>query len=439
MKLQGKLSLNKLMHNDRLMILFSLVAAIAIWAVIINGQSQEHTRIISNVPVSVTLTNQTAQDNGLRVINTGTGQRTVKVKVKGRRWQLVGLTTDDIVARAQTGDILTPGEKTVLITVEKSDPNAAFEIEAETYEPITIFCDYWVDNREFPIHVSADRVTVSDTEKYRLGTPTVDTETQTLTLSGPKSIVDKIAEIRAVVEKEEAISKSTVYSAEIQAFDNDGKKIEDLVKCDVDRKTVTITVPVLEHRTVNFTYSLKNVPPVLTANPSFVTLSPSSIELWAPGDVIDERAEALQSLGTFDFDNMTMEDSSMVIPLALDQSVMVEDGTTAVEVRFDIQGYTSRTLDMTLILNQTLTILNAPAAREISIPKPSMTGIRLFGPAAVLDSLDPMNLMVTVDMAGVTASGPSRYEARVTVKNRSDIWTYYGEDKHGYELYITVN
>ena len=100
MKLKGKLSLNKLMHNDRLMILFSLVAAIAIWAVIINGQSQEDTRIISNVPVSVTLTNQTAQDNGLRVINTGTGQRTVKVKVKGRRWQLVGLTTDDIVARA---------------------------------------------------------------------------------------------------------------------------------------------------------------------------------------------------------------------------------------------------------------------------------------------------------------------------------------------------
>lgn len=40
--MKGKFSLNKLLHNNKLMIVFSLVAAVAIWAsVVYDGNNQD--------------------------------------------------------------------------------------------------------------------------------------------------------------------------------------------------------------------------------------------------------------------------------------------------------------------------------------------------------------------------------------------------------------
>ena len=102
-----------------------------------------------------------------------------------------------------------------------------------------------------------------------------------------------------------------------------------------------------------------------------------------------------------------------------------------------MDGFATRTFDLTLS-ESNLEILNQPEGKEIRVPQPLLTGIQICGPERVLSSIKESDLRVTLDMKGNTASGASRYEARVTVRGRNDVWTYYGEDAAGYELYITV-
>ncbi|MBS1328247.1 MAG: hypothetical protein HP041_09715, partial [Oscillospiraceae bacterium] len=52
-----KLSFNKVLHNKKFMMVFSLVAAVAIWAAVAYGPSSTITKTIKGVPINVSLTN----------------------------------------------------------------------------------------------------------------------------------------------------------------------------------------------------------------------------------------------------------------------------------------------------------------------------------------------------------------------------------------------
>ena len=122
MKIRGKLSLNKMLHNDRAMIIFSLVAAVAIWAAVVYGPTSSMTRTISGLEIDRSLTNSVAESNGLRVI--GKETMTASIVVEGPRWVVSKLKAEDIHVKADTSYILNSGSYNVSVSAVATYANA---------------------------------------------------------------------------------------------------------------------------------------------------------------------------------------------------------------------------------------------------------------------------------------------------------------------------
>ena len=105
--MNSKFSLNRFLHNDRLVMIFSLILAVVVWAVVVYGPSNEQERTISGVPVTVTLGDYAAETLGMRIVE---GQNmTASVKVYGRRSVIEQLTAQDILLTADTTSVISPG------------------------------------------------------------------------------------------------------------------------------------------------------------------------------------------------------------------------------------------------------------------------------------------------------------------------------------------
>lgn len=138
--MKKKFSLNELMHNDKLMMALSLVIAIVVWALVVNGPANIKTKIIKK-EAAIDLTDTYAQSNNIRVIDTP--DLTVEVTVSGPRSVTDYLGSEDITVKAETNLILGAGPSILNISVSKTNKNADFEITSYTPSSITVHCDYW--------------------------------------------------------------------------------------------------------------------------------------------------------------------------------------------------------------------------------------------------------------------------------------------------------
>ena len=437
-----KLSFNKVLHNKKFMMVFSLVAAVAIWAAVAYGPSSTITKTIKGVPINVSLTNPLALEENLQL--TGQKEFTADIQIQGPRSKVERLTGSDIILTADTADVVKPDKYTV--AVKASNLPDGCEIKDTTKQTITLTCDKWVGN-SFPVEADISGVKVTDETIYRLGTPMLAADFLTegkAQVKGPSGVISKIDKLVAKVTAGEPIADAQVFSTELTAVDSEGKDV-DLSECTFPdaaegKGTVNVTVPVQVYRKVNFTYQLENVPEYYQGVTNFFTLSPTYIEFWGSPTAVESFAAQVADLGKFDFDNMKATDNEKVIPLTIPDGITVLGDVREVKAAFKLSNVSSKTMDLTLEMGTkgNVVIQNQPAGRSVTV-QDKLTGIVLCGPKSALNRVRASDLVVTIDMANNATTGPSLFQARITVKNRKDIWVYYGDNKHGIDVGVTVD
>lgn len=174
--MKGKISLHRWLHNDKIMIVFSLVAAIVIWWIVASGPNNITTQEI-DITVPITLSNSLAQENNLRVIGNETEVK-VRVTVQGARWVVGQLKElENIQVRANTSNIINPGYHEVDLTATSVD-NGNYEIISWEPQRITVYCDTW-QKAEFAVSADISAVTLAKEQadkRYQLGEARFDTE-----------------------------------------------------------------------------------------------------------------------------------------------------------------------------------------------------------------------------------------------------------------------
>lgn len=440
MKIRGKLSLNKMLHNDRAMIIFSLVAAVAIWAAVVYGPTSSMTRTISGLEIDRSLTNSVAESNGLRVI--GKETMTASIVVEGPRWVVSKLKAEDIHVKADTSYILNSGSYNVSVSAVATDANAGYTIKSVTPDKITLNCDFWQEETPFTVEPDIASVKLADDlvkQKYQLGTAAMDTATlpdSQVRIEGPKSVMSRIAKVVARVKKGATIQEDTVFEAAIVALDEDGKDI-DLSTCTLSAESVNVTVPVWLSQTVNFQYSLANVPQTLKNKKNFMTITPESIHLLGPGEAVKDYAASIEKR-VIDFDNIKNTDTELTYKLTPPDNVQILGDVKEVTVKLDMPGMVSKTMDLT-ITDDNIRILNKPANATIRYDKIKLTGITIMGSSRSISRLKESDLTLVVDMQGEAVAGPNVYQARVMVKTYADVWVYYGDKgQDGIEYFLVV-
>ena len=113
-----KFNINTLFFNNKFLIVFSVLIAFISWVVIKLGSSESQERIISNIPVNISLSDN-AKNDGLKIF--AGGDRTASVTIKGNRVISSMLTKENIriVAKQASSTIISPGSYMLELTAEK--------------------------------------------------------------------------------------------------------------------------------------------------------------------------------------------------------------------------------------------------------------------------------------------------------------------------------
>lgn len=436
--MKTKFSLNALLHNERALLIISVIGAILIWALVSFGPGNIQQRTIT-VTETVDLADTIAGYNDLRVIGEDTFN--VRVTVEGARAVIFNLSPEDIDIRPSFSEIQGAGVSEVSLTATKAKAGS-YTITAVSPATISLNCDYWI-TATVPLTTDATQVSVKDEKAQQIGDLRIEAPEitgGTIQVEGPQTAVKRIASVVAKIEEGGVIETTTRFTASLKALDADGNEVE-ATNCRFTGatadNTLDITVPVWVQKSVALSYELLNKPEGISKN-NLVRLTPGTITLVGEAAALEAAATTIGNLGAIDFDRLTPADAETTITLNVPNGIKVLEGNT-VSLQLAIDKYTTKTLSYAVKGLDDVTVENLPSDKTITLQSQVLSDIVLCGNTATLRRITPKDLKLTLDASSNTATGSVRYTVRITVPKYNNVWVYYGkDDASAYRLYGTV-
>lgn len=373
------------MKNKTGSVLLSLAVAFLLWYYVISVVSPGSTETVYDIPVVFEGETVLTEDRGM-MITSDANAVTVDLTLSGNRTDLAKVNKGNITIKVDLAKVYDPGEHELSYTwVFPGDvPQGALTVESKYPEAVKLAVEKRVRK---PVDVrvnftgSAAANFMADTENRVLDYPTVN-------VSGPSSVIDLIDHAKIDVDltgRMESISENFRYTL----CDADGRPVDvEMVTTDVGE--IHLDVKIIRIKQIPLTMMLNYGGGALEDTVE-VTIEPANI--------------------TVSGSEMLLEDLEFIQLGALDLSLMEEnvEATYAISIPEGITNLSERTEAKVTVKFKDLAI------KELEINKINMVGIpagmeaellnqvlkvRLRGPAAVMDSLKPENVAVTVDFSG---------------------------------------
>ena len=169
------------------------------------------------------------------------------------------------------------------------------------------------EEKTFTIDTSG--VNSSAADGYFVGS--VAATPETITISGPKSVVDSISTVTVGDKELGELSVTARQTSDLMLLDANGNTLsrDKYDQLSLSAETAEITVPVYLRKTVPFTANFTNAPSGIDLDSSFVTLSPSTVEL--AGTEEDFASYRSIQLNPIDFSQISPDSSVFDIPVTL--------------------------------------------------------------------------------------------------------------------------
>ncbi len=435
--MKKRFSLSRMLHNDKLMLLFSLLLAVLVWALVVYGPSNTEEQVISGVPISVTLNDYATQTLNLRI--TEGAEATATVKVQGLRSVVSRLSASDIQVTADTGNVIKEGTYTLpLKVVSKGDYTIQNLVGPDgSNDSVTISCDVWREAL-YAVTVEMPNLSVTDDKKYQIGTPVVSNavaEDGMITVSGPRSEINRVHTVAAVIDAEAAIDESSVYTARLEARDMDGKVVEGISFVNAQDSKVSVTVPVLVYREVTLNPTAVNVPSGYSSA-SLVTVSPKKLELWGVPSEIDDYIATVQEQLVVNFETLMPDGLKREITLEAREGIRPVNGDETLTLTVHAYNIISRVFELSLSADN-FVAKNIPAGMLVS-PKQTKLSVTLCGPSSVINSLTAEDLRVEADLSQAV-SGMQTVKARVYAVDKNTVWACYADGAAGVDMLVSLD
>ena len=437
--MKKRFTLSSLLHHDKLMMVVSLILAVLIWSLVVYGPSNDEERVITGVPVSITLNDYATETLKLRI--TKGAEATATVKVKGLRSVVGMLSPQDLTVTADTGNVISEGTYTLPIRAVATGEYEILSVVGTdgNNDAVTISCDSWRE-ADFAVEVESPGLQVSDTKEYQLGTPSIAAEGITngkITVSGPRTDIHRIQKVVAVIADEKTIDEATAFEALLQARDEDGKVIESVAFVGVEDAKVSVTVPVMVYREVTLKPLTLHTPKAYEKKADLVTVSPAKVALWGVPSEIDEYVASVQEQMKVDFDSLNADNMTREITLEAIEGIRPVNGSETVKLKVNLPNLSKRMMEFTLAKNN-LKLTKATEKWNVDFSQTKLTAVTLYGPAESLNAVKPADIRVVVDTDAITAAGNQTAVSRLEVTGREDVWVYYGAEVSGVDILLTV-
>lgn len=417
MKLK-KLSLRQLFSNTKFLVVFSILVAFIFWIVVALEYAPVIENEIKDIPVKIDMNNSVPDKLGLQIF--GQSDYTINVTVRGNRYIVGGdlLTADDFEATAQTAYVDSAGKHSLVVKVTAKDANADYEIISKSTDYIEVYFDKYAEKE---VEVTPRIISELDdytADDYMFDKADIIYETKTVKVSGAQTEVNSITAAYADIPIEKKLTQSETIDASV-VLSNGSDLDSKYVKINGEsRLTVPVTLPVYKMQTSAVSVSFKNTPSDYINSPLLYSISPSRVRVA----VLQNGSDTTNSLeiGTIDFANITLSNSSFTFLASNVKTAKFLDGTTSFSVEVNTEGLSTKKLEPNI---NSIMITGGSGVSAGNVDLSSIGSVTVVGTQTALASVNANMLEVNINLTNIKLEeGENTVPVTVTLKNSKNCW-----------------
>lgn len=422
--------IERIVFNDRALMIFCVIMAIVIWASVKINYSDEVTRTLSDVKINITAS--VDEDAELTAFIDET-ELYCEVTVKGKSYDInsYSLSKDEIIVEATGAYVDSAGYRVLNLSAKTADGGIA-DIEIMKISPSSISVYYdrkTTDTFNVEAKLGNDLSSLVEGE-YAVGQPVPSMNTVDVT--GPATILNRLSKVYFTAQiKEDSLplTASKNLPAKI-AFDLENEDEAKYLICEgvnSESNPATVTVPVYVTKEVETAVKFVNQPAIFSEKVEAVAISPKTVKIsYNPQD--GENFDKLY-VATIDFSKISNKMNNFEFPVDEKLGVtLVDKEIEKFTVSVNMSEMSSKTLDKAptkvVFLNQDENYNYA-----VDFENSNLDEIVLIGPKESLQKITADDIQVEINVSSLTVN--SRILQKAKVSNISiqsdeidDCWVY---------------
>ncbi len=422
--------IERIIYNNKLLMVFCLIISVVLWAAVKINYSAETTRTISDVKITVL---GTPEGSDL-VPFIGAEDLFAEVTVSGKAYNInsYALTKDDIVVEASGGYIDSAGFKVLNLTVKSSETGDLSDVEITSVSPATISVYYDRKITEtFDVEARITNKLDSLAEgEFTVGQPVPSMNTVDVT--GPATVLNKMTKVYfegSVVEDDLPLTQAKVIPADI-SYELESKRYEQFLNCESvndESNPATVTIPVYVTKSIPTQVKFINQPSYYTENSPEVKITPSKLKVtYNPAE--SEDYEFL-TVGTVDFRSLLNKVNTFEFEVDDKfKNSAVDTSFGQFKVTVDMSAMSKKTIDITggkvVLLNQA-----EGFSYTVDISESNFDSVVVVGPKKSLDKITADDIQVEINVSSLSVRARSTQSievSNISIVNEeiTDCWIY---------------
>lgn len=235
-----------MLNNKTFLKIISLLIAVALWIYVMGEVNPDTEASIQDVEITFTNTDSLAGD-GLAVVQNKTV--TVDITIQGRRAEVNETKRNGVTATVDV-EGASEGKNTREINVILPDGVSLAEISRQS---LTFTAEELVEE-EKPVTIE---IAGAESAAGSLMPWVIDSSPKTVTVTGAKSSVERISEVRGTVPRNSATERQAEVEVDLAPVTDDNEVVLGVA---LSRETATASVQLLYSRAVNLEISVENLP-----------------------------------------------------------------------------------------------------------------------------------------------------------------------------------
>ncbi|MBO5020295.1 MAG: hypothetical protein J6D52_06500 [Clostridia bacterium] len=402
-------SIKKIFLKKRFTIAFSVILAFFIWIIITVQQKPVISRTFSDLSVNINLENTFVSENNMNIIGDISKQR-FTVVITGPTSLVSALTADQIGIYASAGEVDAPGKYSLKVSPTSTTVSAEYDITSISPPTVDVEFDY-VDTTEFTITPVAVGVTAADglvAENGIVG----GTESDTVTITGPRTVVGKIKNVSAVAKVNKTLNATETFDAELVLLDEkNGELSKEFIT--MSTNNVEVTVPISKKKTVPIIVDYANAPIGFDAKSVSVSYNYPSVNIIGSPDKVDKTSQI--TLSPIDLSTLTMGKKSFDLSLKLPEGVRLLDSVEYITVTVNAADYAEKTLNVNSV--KYIGLSTGLSTGSMSAIK----NVKVCGPSSVINNITSEDISAEVDLTDKKA-GQHTVPVKFKLGKYKNVW-----------------
>lgn len=419
----------RLIYNNKFLLLFSVFAAILLWATVKINYSTDTTRVVSEVKVTLSSTSQ--QDSGYKYF-VDDEDLYVDVEISGKAYNINpnSVSKDDIIVTTSEVYADSAGYKVLSLNARFANAIGNRNAQIVSVTPSTIAVYYDMEVTE-TVNVEAVLTNSRDSllsEGYSVGNPVPSMNT--LDITGPATVLSQLNKVyfQATIDEDSLpLTTTATVSADIRYDFNSNVDSHYLTYEIAESNPPTVTVTVKSEKEVPTAVKFINEPSAYSAADSNIRIDPQMVTILCNTGNADNYDRYI--VKTVDF--RELKNDKNVFEVTAEESSnpnLLSEEISSFTVTVDFSSMKSRGIagagENIVLVND-----NKDFDYDVDLTGGGLENICFIGPAASLAKITAEDIQIEINVSGLdlARSGSQVLEvSNISIQNEeiSDCWAY---------------